>query len=217
MPLRFLDDLGPEVGSALPAEDAIAESEHRIANNLTIIAGMIRSAMTKLRTDPKRDFDAAVVVLADLSIRIEAVAQLHRLLIDRGQNQVELAKYLREVVKAAKSALTDSGSRVAFEARVEIRAHPRRAAAMGLFLSEAITNALKYAAGAYIRVVLSMSGEDLLLEVADDGPGLPPDFDHRSSSGFRLIRSLASRLNGRVEFEKMNGRGLCVRLIVPPV
>jgi len=128
-----------------------------------------------------------------------------------------LATYLREVVKAAKLALTDSGSRVVFEGRAEIRAHARRAAAMGLFLSEAITNALKHAEGAYIRVVLRMSGNDLLLEVADNGPGLPPNFDGRKSSGFRLMRSLASLLNGRVEFAKTNGTGLCVRLVVPPI
>ncbi len=217
MPLRFLEDFAPQLGSALPAEDAIAESEHRIANNLAIIAGMVRSAMAKLRTDAKRDFDAAIAVLADLSTRIEAIAQLHRLLVEHGQHQVELATYLREVVKAAKLALTDSGSRVAFEGRTEISAHPRRAAAMGLFLSEAITNALKHAGGAYIRVVLRMRGNDLLLEVADNGPGLPPDFDEKNSNGFRLMGSLALRLNGRVEVAKTNGTGLCLRLIVPPL
>jgi two-component sensor histidine kinase len=212
-----LDDLGPEVGSALQTGDAVAESEHRIANNLAIIAAMVRSAMAKLRTDPKRDYDGAISVLADLAARIEAVAQLHRLLVEHGQNEVELATYLREVVKAAKLALTNTGSRVAFEARTEIRAHARRAAAMGLFLSEAITNALKHAEGAYIRVVLRMSGNDLLLEVADNGPGLPRGFDEGKSSGFRLMRSLASRLNGRVEFAKTNGAGLCARLVVPPL
>jgi len=98
-----------------------------------------------------------------------------------GQNQVELRNYLREVVKAAKLALTDSGRRVAFDGRTEIRAHPRRAAAMGLFLSEAITNALKHAADAYIRIDLRMSGNNLLLEIADNGPGLPPDFDETRS------------------------------------
>ncbi len=55
MPLRLLNDLGTELETALHAQDAIAESEHRIANDLTIIAGMVRSAISKLRTDPKCD------------------------------------------------------------------------------------------------------------------------------------------------------------------
>jgi two-component sensor histidine kinase len=216
MPLRFLDDLGAELESALQTEDAVAESEHRIANNLAIIAAMVRSAIAKLKNDPVRDYEAAIMVLADLSTRIEAVAQLHRMLVEHGQNQVELATYLREVVRAAKSALTNTGSRVAFDSRTQIRAHPRRAAAMGLFLSEAITNALKHAKGASVRITLRMSGNDLMLDVIDNGPGLPASFDERKSNGFRLMRSLASRLHARVEFVKPNGSGLCTRLIVPP-
>jgi two-component sensor histidine kinase len=105
MPLRFLDDLSPDLESALHGGDAIAESEHRIANNLAIVAAIIRSATVKLRNDPKRDFDAAVGVLADLSIRIEAIAQLHRLLIEHNQNQIELAKYLLDVVHSLASRL----------------------------------------------------------------------------------------------------------------
>jgi two-component sensor histidine kinase len=155
-------------------------------------------------------------VLADVSTKIEAVAQLHRLLVEQGQAQVELSEYLREVVKTATLALNVLGGRLVFEARAQISAHSRRAAAMGLFLSEANTNSLKHAKGAYIRVVLRMSGNDFLLEVADNGPGLLPGFDEASSSGFRLMRSLASRLNGRVEFDKSPGAGLCGRLVVPP-
>lgn len=217
MPLRFLDDLGAETESARHREDAIVESEHRIANNLAIVAGMIRLASAKLRNDKKRDFDAAVAVLADLSTRIDAIAVLHRLLIEHGQDKIEVAEYLQQVVKAARVALVDAKSHIGFEARTEVEAHPSRAAALGLFLCEAITNALKHAGGAYVRVVLRMRGNDLLLEVADNGPGLPPDFDEKRSGGFRLMRSLASRLNGVLELAKTNGTGLCVRVIVPPL
>jgi two-component sensor histidine kinase len=197
-------------------EDAVAEADHRIANNLAIIAGMVRDASAKLKTDPHRDHDIAISVLADLSTRIEAIAQLHRILTEqRGRAQIDLPKYLREIIKAAKSALADSDSRIGFEARTEFEAHPRIAEPMGLFLSEAITNALKHARGAYIRVVLRIGGQDLLLEVADNGPGLPPAFDKKDSSGFRLMRSLASQLNGRIELDKCFGTGLCVRLIMP--
>lgn len=98
---------------------------------------------------------------------------------------------------------------------MEVEANPRIAEAMGLFLSEAIMNALKHADGAYVRVALRIAGRDLLLEVTDNGPGLPPDFDEKNSSGLRLLYSLASQLNGRVELDQCNGTGLCVRLIMP--
>lgn len=197
-------------------DDAITEADHRIANNLAIIAGMVREASVKLKTDPQRNYEVGISVLADLSTRIEAIAQLHRILTEqRGQAQIDLPRYLREVIKAAKSAFADSDNRVGFEARTDFEAHPRIAKVMGLFLSEAVTNALKHADGAYIRVALRIGRQDLLLEVADNGPGLPPDFDKNNCTGLRLMRSLASQLNGRVELDKCYGTGLCVRLIMP--
>lgn len=216
MPLRFLDDFDPAQEPARGVGVAVAESEHRIANNLAIIAGMVRAATVKLRNDDQRDFNHAIAVLADLSIRIEAVAQLHRLLMQRGQAQIDLAEYLREVIKAAKAALDDAGDRIGFDERATFEAHPRRAAAIGLFLSEAITNALKYADGAPIRVALWMSENDLLLEVSDHGPGLPLGFVEENGDGFGLMRALASQLNGRIELHKSNGTGLSVRLVMPP-
>jgi two-component sensor histidine kinase len=216
MPLRFLDDFGSELGSALHPDFAVAESEHRIANNLAIIAGMIRVATDRLRADPKRDFDAAISVLDGISIRIEAIAQLHRLLMEQpGHARIDLPRYLGEVIKAANSALAEPGNPIGFEARAEFAVHARIAAGMGLFLSEAVTNARKHANGARIRVVLRMSGQDLMLEVADDGPGLPSGFAEARASGFTLMRSLASRLDGRIEFDHGGGAGLCVRLAVP--
>lgn len=215
MPLRFLDDLRRKRGSRPRVEDAVLESEHRIANNLAIIAGLVRAEAAKLRADPHRNFDTAISVLAGLSARIEAIAQLHRLLTkDRGAAQIDVAEYLREVIKAAKSAL-NSGDRMGFQVRTEIKAHSSRAAAMGLFLSEAVTNALKHADGTDIGIMLQTAGENLLLEVTDSGPGLPSGFVEESNSGFRVMRSLASRLNGHVEFDQSNGNGLCVRLIMP--
>jgi two-component sensor histidine kinase len=207
--------VGPELESALRADAAIAESEHRIANDLAIIAAMVRAAALKLRTDRHRDPDAAIAVLGDLSTKIDAIAHLHRLLIkQRGQGQIELSEYLGEVVKAAKSGLANSGSRIAFEARTEFRQHAAHAAIMGLFLSEAITNALKHAEGD-IRVVLSMSAQSLMLEVADNGPGPPAGFDEARSNGFRLMHALAERLSGRLEFDK-SSTGFSIRLAVPP-
>ena len=216
MPLRFLDDFGPQSASPLRAEDAVAESEHRIANNLAIIAGMIRVANNRLRADPKRDFDAAISVLDGLFTRIEAIAQLHRLLMEQpGQAGINLPRYLGEVIKAANSALAEPGHRIAFEAHTEFVMHAKSAAGMGLFLSEAVTNALKYANGARIRVVLRMSAKELVLEVADNGPGLPSGFAETCSNGFTMMRLLASRLDGRIEFDNGGGAGLWVRLVVP--
>jgi len=85
---------------------------------------------------------------------------------------------------------------------------------MGLFLSEAITNALKYSDGAPIAVIMRIDGNELLLEVADHGSGLPSGCVE-GGSGLRLMRSLAAGLDGHVEFDKNSNTGLCVRFVLP--
>jgi two-component sensor histidine kinase len=57
----------------------------------------------------------------------------------------------------------------------------------------------------------------LVIEVADDGVGLPEDFDPNTSesTGMVLMRNLAEQLSARLEFEQPP-IGLCVRLELPP-
>jgi two-component sensor histidine kinase len=57
----------------------------------------------------------------------------------------------------------------------------------------------------------------LVLEVGDDGIGLPEGFDTATDGGlgFRLIRALADKLNARLAIES-DALGLQFRLRVPP-
>ncbi len=76
----------------------------------------------------------------------------------------------------------------------------------GLILYEIVTNAVRHAlAGARrgeIRLGLHRTPNgSCLLSVADDGSGLPPQFDAEDSPspGLRLIRSLTRQIGGRFE------------------
>lgn len=57
----------------------------------------------------------------------------------------------------------------------------------------------------------------LVIEIADDGVGLPEGFDPTmgSRTGLRLMRALAEQLGGRLDFEQ-GLIGLAVRLELPP-
>jgi two-component sensor histidine kinase len=56
-----------------------------------------------------------------------------------------------------------------------------------------------------------------VIEIDDDGVGLPEGFDPTmgSRTGLRLMRALAEQLGGRLDFEQ-GLIGLSVRLEVPP-
>ena len=56
----------------------------------------------------------------------------------------------------------------------------------GLIINEIMSNALKYAfvdnsLGGEIAIVMKVSGENLILNIGDNGKGLPPEIDYRNT------------------------------------
>jgi two-component system, sensor histidine kinase PdtaS len=62
------------------------------------------------------------------------------------------------------------------------------------------------------------SGAELHVVVADQGVGLPADFDMdqpRASLGFKVIKSLLAQLNGRIAVASKQPKGTTIQLDVP--
>ncbi len=79
---------------------------------------------------------------------------------------------------------------------------------VGLMISEFITNSYKYAFPKHEHPKLSINLEEKTigqfeLYLADNGPGLPKDFDWSKSKsmGMRLMNSLALQLFGSISYE----------------
>jgi two-component sensor histidine kinase len=62
-----------------------------------------------------------------------------------------------------------------------------------------------------------MPDRRFVIEVADDGVGLPEGFDPAASSGagLRVMRALAEQIGGRLDLDQSE-IGLRVRLEIPP-
>jgi two-component sensor histidine kinase len=90
----------------------------------------------------------------------------------------------------------------------------------GLLVNELVTNAIKYAypqAGGEIRIRAEQVGERLVLDVADDGIGLPPDFDIAKalrSLGMRVISNLTRQLGGTLTIPR-EGQGAHFHIDMP--
>ena len=89
----------------------------------------------------------------------------------------------------------------------------------GLILNELITNAVKYAykpdEEGEIRISFTQDSSSYLMQVADDGMGLPKDFDERKSRslGMELTLRLTQQLQGRLEI--MSEKGTIFKVIFP--
>jgi two-component system sensor histidine kinase UhpB len=81
---------------------------------------------------------------------------------------------------------------------------------------EALTNVLRHADASTVAVRLTRNPDgSVLLAVTDDGKGLPPDAEQRST-GLRGMRERALLVGARLEVRPAAPRGTQVRLWLPP-
>jgi PAS domain S-box-containing protein len=80
-------------------------------------------------------------------------------------------------------------------------------------IQEALTNARRHSGAKRVLVSVRMQGDDLLVEVTDDGVSFGPDAS--PGVGFASMRERAALLGGELEIEGEEGLGTSVRLRVP--
>lgn len=197
---------------------SISEVDHRIANNLAMLSGLVRM---RANGAGKASPEEVATLLRETAVQIEAVAHLHRLLSHRpSDTALGICDYLREVCASLAGAFT-SCTLLEQHYACEIILPRERALPIALIVAEAVTNAAKYAhpAKAPGRIVLSCTPTGagaLAITVADDGVGLPVDFDPQTDGGLglRVIRALATQIGAAWRFES-GPLGLTFHLEVP--
>jgi two-component sensor histidine kinase len=94
-----------------------------------------------------------------------------------------------------------------------------RAVPLGLILNELLTNALKYAfpGGRSGTICLHIDAAGGVLELADDGVGLPPavDVERPHTLGLQLVQALVRQVRGTLGV--VPGPGTRYRLQLPPL
>jgi two-component sensor histidine kinase len=206
---------GHPIAAKKRSADELSEADHRIGNSLSIVAGLLRA---QLRALPKAGIISRAEIEAILegsSAKIDAIGRLHRLVMGTGiVATVDLCDYLREVVAAAQAALIDGhGPSIRCDLKATDAMPVKRAAAIGLFVSEALINSLKHAGADRIRIGSDLSRNGvLLIEIRDTGRPGPKAIV--KGTGLRLMQVLASELDGAAHFER-TPTGFVVRLMIP--
>lgn len=165
------------------------EVHHRVKNNLQTVASLLR--LRAAAGDPAR-------ALSESVDRILSIAEVHDLLTESREGDVDLADLLRRLAPILGHGL---GARPAQEDLAHVMAPGDAATAVAVIFSELYANALEHGGGA-ARVRLRSDGEQIELSVDDVGPGLPADFDPERSLGLKIARALAAdQLGGTLELE----------------
>jgi two-component sensor histidine kinase len=184
----------------------VKDTHHRVKNNLQSIMSMIR-----MHNMPER-------VKKDLQSRISAMAAVHEHLYRVDQvSEINADALIRGIVSALLKG-SDPHIRALYDIEPLIidRDH---ATPLALLVSEAVTNSLKHSAGktSTIKIALnSVPTGQLLLSIADDGPGFDPG---RPSEGLgrRLIAAMLIQLNGTASYHFNEGTEFRVFLDFAPM
>ncbi len=183
------------------AELMLKEVNHRVANSLAIVAGMLGLQKHSVTDRASQD------LLEQMRARIMAIAGVHRrLYTSHDVTVVDLNDYLGSLIDDLKTAMADSGRMHAVSLRcVPLSIPTDKAVSVGIIVTELVTNAYKYAYPSHvqgdIRVDLVVNGGYASLSVADDGVG----FDGTASAsgtglGNRVMSSMTASLGGELAF-----------------
>jgi len=203
-----------QLRQALADKDVLLrEIHHRVKNNLQVIASLLALQSSAARPEVRPAFDES-------RQRIRSMGLVHELLYQSEElASIDFAEYLRRVADSV------SNSFGAHDVELVVRAPGVRldvdaAVPCGLIVNELVTNSFKHAfpdRSGRIVVSVTLDHDDVLLEVCDDGIGLPASFqlDTARTLGLQIVNALSHQLHGGVEFTRDHGTRFCVRFPRP--
>jgi two-component sensor histidine kinase/putative methionine-R-sulfoxide reductase with GAF domain len=191
-----------EHGRAVMRGVLAQEIHHRVKNNLQTVASLLRLQARATDTDPRK-------ALEDSVHRILAIAAVHEVLTEQREEVVEL----RELLERLRAMLVQ-GLAVGKEVRADLESVSiagNRATALALVFSELLQNALEHG-GDRVQIDLAQRNGEVVLSIADDGEGIPPD---AGGTGLSIVQALVrDELQGRLDLRSEGGTR--AEVVFPP-
>ncbi len=191
-----------EIRNALEQKEALLrELQHRVKNSFSLITSLVSLEARRTGSEEAR------TVLKDIHNRIMSMNNLYSMLYESGSVQeVSLDRYCGNIVQTLRSTYADMAGMVKVETDLKpVTMDVKRAATLGLILTELITNAYKHAFSGdmegRVRVTLGQAGPEGVITVTTGSPLFPVDFDldRDSGTGLELAKVLSRQLRGSLE------------------
>jgi two-component sensor histidine kinase len=192
-----------ELREAIETREAmLREIHHRVKNNLQIVTSLLNLQAKAVQGDSGQK------AFNDIQTRVRALALVHRYLYGSDDLQsVNLGAFLQELAASIQLSHGISQSQVAIEVEADaVWDVSDRAVPLALFMTEAMTNALKHAfpqgRQGVIRIVLKSLPEGIIrFSVEDNGVGLTDAQEIArggQSLGMSLIKAFARQVDGKL-------------------
>jgi len=205
------------------AETLLAEMNHRVANSLALVAGLLRLQASATDNEQVRQ------ALTETQSRISAIAGMHRSLYTSDHvNDVAMDRYLHALIQDISGTMDTTQNPVEIVVEIDpIELPSDKAVSAGMIVSELVTNALKYAypEGVAGKIHVSFKRHDATtarLAVEDLGVGLNSQHNNTASTGLgqKIIKSMAETIGSGIHYPncvKGAVAEVMVNLAPPPV
>jgi len=197
-------------------EILLRETHHRIKNNIASIASLLSLQAGYVSSAEARS------ALNEALSRVHSMQALYTTMLSAEEDirGISAFDYLSDLTDSV-IGLFPSGSAITVDKRLEsLSLDAKQLFPLGIILNELLTNAMKYAfqgrRSGRIEVSLHRREGRAVFSVRDDGIGLPPGMDPRTSPGFglTLVRILGEQLKGSARLESEAGTRVTVEFPV---
>ncbi|MDY9924611.1 PAS domain S-box protein [Methanobacterium sp.] len=188
-------------------EVLLREIHHRVKNNLQIISSLM-SLQSEYTQEPE-----TLKMFHESKNRIRSMALIHeKLYQSEDLAHIDFGEYLMSLVDMLLIFHKEKRDYVDVCLNCDtVFLEIDTAISMGLIVNELVSNCFKHAfppeKEGVIEINLSTAPEGYFLEVADNGVGLPDNFDleNTNSLGLLIVQTLTMQLKGSLEIEKDEG------------
>ena len=215
--LQDVTDLRRRERALIGKDATIREIHHRVKNNLQTVAAMLRLQARRASTVEAKE------ALAEAELRVAAIAVVHESLSAEAGERVDFDEIVDRIVGLVRDlapAYAESGTAPQISREGSWGSLPSDLATpLAMTVSELLHNAVEHAQArsVLVRLERDAGSDDLVLDVRDDGRGLPEGFDqHDAGLGLSIVQSLITGdLHGSCDVEGPPGAGTVVRVRVP--
>jgi len=216
----------------------IADASHELRTPLTIMRGELEQIVDETRSEPEVQETAASVLeeVQRLARIVEGLFAVSRLDAGEAQQQwlpFDLAELAASTAEQMCLLAEDKGISITTNAHAEVLVEGDRARVKQVVVN-LLDNAIKYTpAGGNVRLTVNAANGKAVLEVEDNGVGIPveakPHIFERffrvekarsrerggAGLGLSIAKSICSAHAGRIAFQSTEGAGSCFRVELP--
>ncbi|MBA4370049.1 MAG: hypothetical protein C0418_00525 [Coriobacteriaceae bacterium] len=195
-------------------ETTIREVHHRVKNNLQTIAALLRLQARRAQSDNERRS------LSEAVERVTSMAVVHEMLAGASDERVDFAEVCRTVVEQVRRGMAGESPGVTVMTEGDTGyVSAAVATSLSLVAAELVHNAIEHGVAGrpagVVTVSMRREPDEVVLQVHDDGPGMPADVDPESGGhlGLAIVRTLVQDdLRGTLSFSRSRGTAVTVRV-----